>query len=237
MPNERQGLYMPWVWKRPHRLHFPWGWPRLQIFGGWKGFCQMQLWTLPLRRFRILCYVLLRITCCWVGSKSWQPYEWMMCTMSALLSSCRLMPFLLLWSQPSLIFGLPFFLLPSVFPSIIVFPKEPCLLMCAQPGTASVLLFLPPVVSGPTYPSLWQSWVFVELVLLPSTKCRNISLQILTQLWWESLKDRLHFISMSLLCWCSSQGKNSNCVFLGLVLLRLVILHIIKIYIILQYHS
>lgn len=48
---------------------------------------------------------------------------------AALLSSCKLMSMASFMKPVHLIFGLPLFLLPSVFSSIIVFSKDPCLLM------------------------------------------------------------------------------------------------------------
>lgn len=49
---------------------------------------------------------------------------------AALLSSCKLMPMASFMKPVHLIFGLPLFPLPSVFPGIVVvFSKDPCLLM------------------------------------------------------------------------------------------------------------
>lgn len=42
--------------------------------------------------------------------------------------------------------GLSLFLLPSIFASIIVFPKEPCLLLMSRSRTVSALLFLLPAI-------------------------------------------------------------------------------------------
>ena len=46
-----------------------------------------------------------------------------------LLISCKLKPMVSFRESIDLVFGLPLFLLPSTIPSIIVFSREPCLLM------------------------------------------------------------------------------------------------------------
>ena len=45
-------------------------------------------------------------------------------SLTAFLSTCRLMPLASLMESIHLTFGPPFFLLSPVFPDIIVFPKE-----------------------------------------------------------------------------------------------------------------
>lgn len=59
---------------------------------------------------------------------------------TVLLSSCKLMPAAFMESI-YIIFGLHFFLLPSIFLSIIVFPKNPAFSQCAQSRMASVCHF------------------------------------------------------------------------------------------------
>lgn len=52
---------------------------------------------------------------------------------AALLSSCRLMSVVSVMESVHLIFGFPLFQPPFIFPNIIVFSKEPCLLvMCLK---------------------------------------------------------------------------------------------------------
>ena len=86
--------------------------------------------TLYITPFWCMC-----IMCHWVSS--WRPCldEWCpqgrvhsVLSSAALPSFCRLIPIAFFKMSMLLIFGLSLFLLPSIFPSIIVSPKEPCLL-------------------------------------------------------------------------------------------------------------
>ena len=68
---------------------------------------------------------------------------------SALLSSGMLIFKAYFMESIPLLFGLPLFLLPSTFPSIIVFLKEPCLLtMCAKQENFSSVISASSNVSG-----------------------------------------------------------------------------------------
>lgn len=60
------------------------------------------------------------------------------------LSSCRFAPVASWMESAHLLFGLPVFLLPSMVPSIAVFPTEPAFAWRAPSRTASVLSLLPP---------------------------------------------------------------------------------------------
>ena len=92
---------------------------------------------------------------------------------TAPLSSCRLVPVASFMKSIYLMFGLPLVLPSSVFPSIIVFLKEPYPPWCASSRTASGLLFLllgifqAEFSLGHTCSSFWWSGISVELS--PST--------------------------------------------------------------------
>ena len=66
---------------------------------------------------------------------------------ASLLCSCGLLPMASFMASihPSTL-SLPLFLLPSVFPALLSFPKNPALSQCARSGTAAALSFLPPVM-------------------------------------------------------------------------------------------
>ena len=96
----------------------------------------------------------------------WPANEW--CSQCPVLNS----PAQLLWIPVCgffiklihLIFGLPLFMLFSIFPRITVFSKEPCLfMMCPAVGQLPFLSFLPPAmfqvsfVLRLTCSSSWQS--------------------------------------------------------------------------------
>ena len=68
---------------------------------------------------------------------------------AAPLSLCGLMPVVSVTELISFIFGLPFFLLPSAFPSLIVFSKKPCLLLTHPKwNSISVVFFASSYISG-----------------------------------------------------------------------------------------
>ena len=97
-----------------------------------KGFCTSEAPSIgkgTIRRRDSVVYV----TCCWVGSHSWRPYEWGMSTISCPQQPCSVPIDSRLWlflMEPfHFIFGLPLLLLPSISPSVIVFTIEPCFLM------------------------------------------------------------------------------------------------------------
>lgn len=82
----------------------------------------------------------------------------------ALLSSCGLVPVVSFMELMHFIVGLPFFLLPSIFPTFIVFSKKPCLLLM-QPkwNSISVVSFASSYISGLICSSFRWSRGFVEL--------------------------------------------------------------------------
>lgn len=65
---------------------------------------------------------------------------------SALLSSCRYMPVLLLWNHSIAYLAFLFSYCLLFFPAFLSFPKNAAFSRCAWSGTASVLLFLPPAI-------------------------------------------------------------------------------------------
>ena len=79
--------------------------------------------------------------CLWVSFDPWLLCEWVVFTMSseAPPRSCRPTPVALSMDSIHLVFGLPLFLLPSIFPSIIVFSINLAVSCHAQSRTASFL--------------------------------------------------------------------------------------------------
>lgn len=84
------------------------------------------------------------VTRSWVGSNCWWPWERVMSTLSCPNSPAQLLQTRtcgFLYEVIHLLFNFLLFLLPSIFPSIIVFSKEPCLLtMCPRLDSFSFVI-------------------------------------------------------------------------------------------------
>ena len=94
--------------------------------------------------FKTYAYVCVRVCYLPVTCRRLLVTLWMTDVCSVLSPAARLWP--LLWSQSHLIFGLSLFLLPSVLPALLSFPKKPAFSWCTWSRTATVLSFLPPAM-------------------------------------------------------------------------------------------
>lgn len=92
--------------------------------------------------------------------------------LAALLSSCTFIPMAFFMVSVYFIFGFPLFLLPSIFPSIIVFSKTPSLLMmCLHKDNFSFVIFVSSNVLGLIY-----SGIYLLIFLAVQSICRALFL-------------------------------------------------------------